>query len=58
MQALCVLLCVLGALASGYAAKIVAMPYPGGASHVFIMAKIGVELASRNHEVRSVAARG
>ena len=46
--------CLLGVvllLSACSGEKIVAMPYPGGTSHVFIMAKIGVELASRGHEV-------
>ena len=44
-----VTLCML--LGGTQAAKIVAMPYPGGVSHVFIMAKVSKELASRGHEV-------
>jgi len=46
-----VLAAVCALLACASAAKIVAFPYPGGASHVFIMAKIGVELTTRGHEV-------
>eukprot|EP00047_Mylnosiga_fluctuans_P002408 m.224363 g.224363 ORF g.224363 m.224363 type:complete len:521 (-) comp11085_c0_seq1:48-1610(-) len=52
----CALLAVCALFACGEAAKIVAFPYPGGASHVFIMAKIGVELTTRGHEFVLVVA--
>ena len=42
---------VFALAACASAARIAALPHPGGASHVFIVAKIGVELASRGHDV-------
>ena len=58
MALLMMLLAALAIVSLACGAKIVSMPYPGGISHVFIAAKIGIELAARGHEVRRSVGTG